>query len=366
MPRYNVGGDAHWRTRRTFTIGEDKMAKHNDSGMTVRFWGVRGSIPAPLRNTQVEEKIVQVVLTASRNGARFDDEDGVRDWLRRNLPFDAYSTFGGNTACIEIRCNEELIILDMGSGLRELGKDLMRETVTKKGLRGVILQSHVHWDHIQGFPFWSQLYLPRAKFANSFTFFGGKMWDVQLETVLAGQMNPPVFPVSFGELKQTGMQMDFRAIHDGWLGKLGEMGVLGENAEVMARKLNHPQETFGYRISFAGKTVAYTTDHEPYAAGLPAGLVELVQGADIWITDCQYNREGYMGSKGGPARHGWGHSFPDYLAEVALAAKPKAVITFHHDPEADDPTVRLLAERIHELCGIRTAAAFEGMELDLE
>ena len=341
------------------------MEKRNTSGMTIRFWGVRGSIPAPLRGTQIERKITQALLLALQSGIRFADEDKAREWLRQNLPFETYSTYGGNTPCVEVRCGGGLIILDMGSGLRELGKSLMRETLAKKGLHGAILQSHVHWDHIQGFPFWSQLYLPRAKFANSFTFFGGKMWDAQLETVLAGQMNPPVFPVSFGELKQTGMQMDFRAIHDGWQGRLDEMGILGEDVRVLARKLNHPQETFGYRIGFAGKTIAYTTDHEPYAAGLTAGLVELVRDVDIWITDCQYSREGYMGAGNGPAKQGWGHSFPEYLAEIATEAKPKSILTFHHDPDADDQAVRALAERIRGSCGVPTEAAHEGLEIEL-
>ena len=105
------------------------------------------------------------------------------------------STFGGNTTCVEVRCDDTLIVMDMWTGLRELGLGLMGETFKNNGLRGTILQSHVHWDHIAGYPFFPQLYMPRKRLDNQFTFYGGKEWDRSLESVLRGQMNPPVFPV---------------------------------------------------------------------------------------------------------------------------------------------------------------------------
>lgn len=336
------------------------------SPFTLRCWGARGSLPAPLVGQQVEDKQVRALLKYAANPVSFTNETEARDWLRRQLAFADRSTYGGNTTCYEVRCRNGLVILDMGSGLRELGRSLMPQTLRHRRLSGLILQSHVHWDHIQGFPFWSQLYLPRRVFNNEFLFCGGKAWDAQLESVLVGQMNPPVFPVSMGELQHTGMRMNFRTVFDGWSSDFNG-GVIGGDSDarvsVLARKLNHPQETFGYRLTCGEQTLAFTTDHEPYADGVPAGLLELVRDADVWLTDCQYSHDTYVGADNGPQRHGWGHSFPEYLARVALVARPKLIMLTHFDPADDDDTITARAQHLEWLCGIPVRAAFEGMQL---
>jgi phosphoribosyl 1,2-cyclic phosphodiesterase len=290
---------------------------------------------------------------------------------------------------------ENQFILDMGTGIRELGKSQMAGLASGKSPKGVILQSHVHWDHIQGFPFWMPLYLPRSKFACNYEFFGGKSWDSQLDQVYRGQMSPPQFPVNLAELEETAMKMKFATIYDGWKQSFGslsweervahfnELALLESRFEttkmvsdafmqkltetsvkVLARKLNHPQETFGYRIENAGKAIVFTTDHEPYAAGLPKPLLELVQGADLWITDCQYGHDDYVGVKG-PQKMGWGHSYPEYIAAVAKEAKPKKVVTTHHDPDASDEYIELLAKQVADLSGIDTVPAFEGLSIEV-
>lgn len=340
------------------------MMNSDATGMRVRFWGVCGSVPAPLTGARVEEKILRSLLHVMReplpNAA--DARESVRQWMKEQLPFHVRSTHGGNTTCAEVRCDNTLLILDMGTGLRELGIALKDEIVVAKKLRGYILQSHVHWDHIQGLPFWKPLYMPRSVFDCRFTFFGGKEWDAQLELVLQGQMNPPVFPVNLGEIRHTAMTMEFQTVWDGWTTELeGPRGPI----KVRARKLNHPQETFGYRVEYAGRTLAFTTDHEPYASGIHRPLLDLVRNADLWITDCQYSHDNYVGDADGVQKLGWGHSYPEYIAKVARAAGPGRIVTTHHEPEYSDEQIISLADQVAGESSIVTQSAYEGMLLSV-
>ncbi len=330
--------------------------------MLVRFWGVRGSIAAPLRPEQVEDKIVHACCSVARDTSfPKDDPAAAKRWIQERLTFIERSTFGGNTSCVEVRCDDALMILDMGTGLRELGISLLPVALKNKGLQGTILQSHVHWDHIQGYPFWKQLYMPRRFFDNRFTFFGGREWDRSLEDVLRGQMNAPVFPVDHRELEDTSMRMEFHAAYDG-----KEMRVPGPRGEIhiTCRKLHHPQETFGYRIEYRGQVVTFCTDHEPYAGtDVHRSLVDLAKGADVFITDCQYSHDEYSGAGGKVQKFGWGHSYPEYIAAVADRAKPKMVVTTHHDPESSDERVVELAQAVENGCGIKTIPAYEGLAI---
>jgi len=320
--------------------------------INTKFWGVRGSVPTPLTPAQVSDKVRRAFEAAER-GDSFD-----------MLSFEESSTYGGNTTCVEVQAGGQLFILDMGTGLRELGNHQMKQLMVTKTLKGTILQSHVHWDHIQGMPFWKPLYLPRKRFQCDFQFFGGKSWDSELDRVYRGQMNPPVSPVNLEELQQIAMHMTSNSVYDGWIRIFNDSKDLADpGVTVMARKLFHPQDTFGYRIEHQGQSIAFTTDHEPYRGGTPVGLLELVQGVDVWITDCQYDLHTYQGKKNGPAKYGWGHSFPEYISEVAAEAKPKKVVTTHHDPEADDFQIRIIAQQVQDLCGIETLAAYEGLEI---
>jgi phosphoribosyl 1,2-cyclic phosphodiesterase len=351
-----------------------------DTDMLVRFWGVRGSIPAPISNAAIEDKILASLKALKDFDLPHDDPEAVRAILRSQVPFPLRATYGGNTPCIELRCGVGLIVLDMGSGLRSFGNALMKEVLALGGVYGRAHVTHVHWDHIQGFPFCGPFFLPRELFDCFFSLIGGQSWDAALETVLAGQMDPPLFPVSFKELCQTAMRTEYSTVHDRWQMRDCLEQYAGRNPDgstilrvnetpthVVARALNHPNKTFGYRIEHGGHVVAYTTDHEPYGAGVPSALVDLVRGADVWITDCQHTREQYTGEAGGVSRQGWGHSYPEYVAEVARVAQPKRVLTFHHDPAANDETIAMLARRVESLsAGIPAEAAYEGMEIVLD
>lgn len=325
--------------------------------LSARFWGVRGSVPSPLTPLQVEEKQLQLLKSLNGKPAPVGSDADLRQWLRQRVSFATRSTYGGNTTCVEVRAGGELIILDMGTGLRELGRSLMPETLKQGGIKGTILQSHVHWDHIQGYPFWPHIYMPRRKIKNEFSFYGGRQWDESLLTVLRGQMDPPRFPVDHGEIEEIGLGMNFNTVHDGLELKIGS----GQKVIASCRKLNHPQETYGYRIEHGGKVLVFCTDHEPYA-GIHQPLVELAQNADIFITDCQYTYHQYLGGpeRKGVQKLGWGHSYPEYIAEVARLARVKRIITTHHDPDADEAMIEEIAHQVQKLSGIPTTAAHEG------
>lgn len=345
-------------------VGRDALYLHlhnvrSEVRMKINFYGVRGSVPAPLVGADVHTKLMRVIKDLAQERPSLESDEAIEEWLLRQ-EFEHRSTYGGNTTCVEVRCGDTPIILDMGTGMRVLGNAMMPQIMANKGVSGIILQSHLHWDHIQGFPFWGPIYLPRTNFDNRFVFYGGKSWEAQLETVLAGQMNAPVFPVNFRELALSNMQMNFRTIHSGW--SVTEE-LHGKPLKLTARKLHHPQETFGYRIEYDGHVVAFTTDHEPYAAGIPHDLLALVRDADVWITDCQYTHEIYTGEKGFVQRLGWGHSFPEYIANVGKATKPGHIITTHHDPMANDHDITTIAKHVAALSGIRTTAAYEGYTL---
>lgn len=322
--------------------------------MKVSFYGVRGSVPSPLTGKQVEEKIVKAIMSM-----KIDDGANIKELVQK-LPFNLRSTYGGNTTCVEVRTDNNLpIIFDMGTGIRELGKSMIPEIIGNSGINGIILQSHVHWDHLQGLPFWAPMFMSREKFNNYFMFYGGKSWESELEHVLQGQMSPPVFPINIEELRATAMKMEFFTIFDTWTKKIET------ELTIRARKLFHPQETFGYSISTQNVKLVFTTDHEPYASGIPNGLADLVDGSDVWITDCQYTHDAYLGKKDGVQKLGWGHSYPEYIANVAKECGAKKVVTTHHDPASTDIEIEMIAQKVQDLSGVQTIAAYEGLVLEL-
>ena len=340
----------------------------NTNKMTATFWGVRGSVPSPLTGQTIHAKLEHALLTASKHGLPRDlSPEDIKRWMSHNLNggIGETATYGGNTTCLAVRCGEVQLIFDMGTGLRELGRAQMSEIVKKGGYTCHVFQSHLHWDHIQGMPFWKPLYLPRKLYGGKVYFHGGKSWDSKINEVLAGQMDAPVFPVNLEELKKTGPAMEFSDVWDGWEEQI-HVPNGGGTIKVKARKLNHPQETFGYRVEYGGRTLVFTTDHEPYGAGVPDGLIDLVDVADAWVTDCQYTKEMYTGEgRTGPKRHGWGHSFPEYIAEAGKTSRASKIYTTHHDPEASDEIIPLIAQTVREGSGIDTVAAYEGLTFEV-
>jgi len=291
--------------------------------MRVQFWGTRGSLAKPGPTT-----------------------------LR----------YGGNTACVELRTADgTLVVLDCGTGAHDLGLALAESA--DQPVRGHLLITHTHWDHIQGFPFFAPLFIP------------GNEWDIyapgglgqQLEVTLAGQMEYTYFPVT---LSQCGAAIRFHDLSEGSF----EIGKL----RVAARYLNHPALALGYRLEADGVAVVYAVDHEPHGrdrAGPVAGIqggalvhredqrhVEWLAGADLIIHDAQYTLEEY------PKRMNWGHTPAEWAVDYAMAAGAKRLALFHHDPRRDDVAL----DRLLETCRRRAVgrsldvfAASEGQVVEL-
>jgi phosphoribosyl 1,2-cyclic phosphodiesterase len=273
----------------------------------LRFWGVRGSIPTPGSDT---------------------------------------TKIGGNTSCVEIRCGKKLIILDGGTGLRVLGNALLKEMPIKASL----FFSHMHWDHIQGFPFFAPALAP----GNYFDLYGGKNLNATLAETLSGQMNFPNFPVSLEQMAST---IVFHEFHD------GQVVELGDGISVKALSLNHPNGCYGYRIEYKGSKVAYCTDTE-HSDELDRNVLDLARDSDLFIYDAQYTPEEYLGKVGGSSKVGWGHSTFELGAALAQEAGAKRLVLFHHDPGHNDEKVAEIELRCRELFKA-TDAAREGLKYEI-
>lgn len=272
---------------------------------SIRFWGVRGSIAAPGPETA-----------------------GV----------------GGNTSCVEIVCGASRFILDSGTGIRPLGDALMKEGPVE----ATLLLSHHHWDHIQGLPFFTPIYIPTTKL----TVVGPQTDRLSNIDVLEHQMSSPVFPVRLEELP---CALETREVMAGDVLEL-------DGARIRVAKGNHPGGSLAYRIDYAGRSVVYATDTEHYSCVDPS-LRALALGADVLIYDSQYTPAEYRG-EAGPSRVGWGHSTYEDGAKLAHAADVGQYVLFHHDPRRTDAGVAELEKKAQALFA-GSIAAREGLVIGL-
>jgi phosphoribosyl 1,2-cyclic phosphodiesterase len=241
-----------------------------------------------------------------------------------------------------VRCDDQVIIFDGGTGLRVLGDQLMKELP----IRASMFFSHVHWDHIQGFPFFTPALAP----GNFFDLYGGKNVTATLSETLSGQMNFPNFPLT---LEQMASEMVFHEFED------GQVVELLNGVTVRALPLRHPNGCYGYRLEYGGKAITYCTDTE-HSDKPDENVLELAKGAELFIYDAQYTPEEYIGEQGGLSRVGWGHSTYEVGAELAKTAGAKRLVLFHHDPSHDDEAINNIERRCRELFP-KTEAAREGL-----
>ena len=256
--------------------------------MEVRFWGVRGSVAA-----------------SGSHVART----------------------GGNTPCVEVTSQGHRIILDAGTGLRGLGDAMMKEG---KAVQSTMLWSHLHWDHVQGFPFFTPAYVPTSQLS---LYGPGANGEQALRDVLTYQMTPPSFPVPITTMRS---KMTF---HSALHGSAIDVGPF----VITPFDLPHPQGCLGYRIEADGKIFVYATDVELSLANLSKETGGFFEGADALCLDAQYTPDEYAGL-GGMSKKGWGHSTMVDAAQVAFATDVKRLLTFHHDPAHNDDTVEAMAE----------------------
>jgi phosphoribosyl 1,2-cyclic phosphodiesterase len=244
----------------------------------VKFWGVRGSIACPSAK---------------------------------------YVMYGGNTSCVEVACGGRRIVFDCGTGLRNFGHWMMKKGVNKAH----ILLSHTHWDHINGFPFFSPAFRPDMEF----NIMAGHLLGhgQTIREVLAGQMdNPMFFPVPLDAMRSTMNFDDFSA---------GDTLDLGDGIEVRTALLRHPNDATGYRVNYLGRSFCYVTDTEHTPGQLDENVLGLIEGADVVVYDSTYTDEEF------PAKVGWGHSTWQEGIRLCRAAGAKRLAIFHHDPDHEDP-----------------------------
>ena len=259
--------------------------------------------------------------------------------------------YGGNTACVEIRCGSELIIIDAGTGIRSLGTELLKDSPIKAS----ILFSHMHWDHIQGIPFFRPAYVT----GNEFKLYGNMNWDTKLEYVLRWQMRSPNFPVTFEDMNKVGARMEYIDIDTGMIFHIGDEDPI----TIRSVELRHTDETFGFRIDYGGRSLVYATDTENFPEP-DEKLVELASNVDVLIHDAQYTTQEYYGLNG-DSRKDWGHSTPEAAVAVAQAAGAKQLVLFHHDPYHDDAQIDSMLQTASAIFP-DTVAASEGMVIELQ
>jgi phosphoribosyl 1,2-cyclic phosphodiesterase len=296
------------------------ITKRESIPARIRLWGVRGSIPVPGKSTV---------------------------------------HYGGNTSCVEVRADGEIIILDAGSGIRLLGLALDKE-FGPRSMKLTLLISHTHWDHIQGLPFFSPAYNQK----NLIRVLGYEGARAGLAKILASQMETPFFPVSLRQLPS------HLAIEE-----LKEMEFRVGPVEVRSKFANHPGICVGYRLATSSGSIAYFPDNEPYEelklllasrdgiseeeardfAGAERGkMIDFLSDCDVAIMDTQYTEEEY-------AKHvGWGHSPVESVVSLALEANVGKLILFHHDPNHDDQMIDRMVEHA------RAFVAKSGKSLDVD
>ncbi|HVK74545.1 MAG TPA: MBL fold metallo-hydrolase [Kofleriaceae bacterium] len=252
----------------------------------------------------------------------------------------ATAQVGGNTSCVEVVAGDTRIVLDAGTGLRDLGDRL----ITTGPSATTILLSHLHWDHIQGLPFFTPIYVP----GNWIEVVSGPNGAMPLEAALRRQMCAPFFPVDFDDVSRQVRVREPRP---------GEAFTVG-NVTVTMAKLNHPDPVYGYRLDHAGASIVYATDTEHFACVDPA-LARLAAGADVLIYDAQYTPEEY------PGKVGWGHSTWEAAVALARQAGVRQLVLYHHDPRRADDAVAAIEARARAVFP-GAVAAREGGVLHVE
>ena len=278
--------------------------------LKVHFWGVRGSIPSPGKNT---------------------------------------SRYGGNTSCISVHFDENrFLVLDAGTGIREFGK-----TIAGRDTEILILMSHAHWDHIQGFPFFIPIYQSRRKVKALISGVNERVIRMLLE-----QMDGAHFPV----------QSDKLPSEVSWIDDEHVSRLIGNGPVISRIPTNHPGGSVAFRIDNQGKSVVYLTDNEldpPYPKVTEfEGFAKFCREADILIHDAQY-LESDM-----PYKHGWGHSLASQACALAAAAEVKHLVLYHHDPDRTDEELDAIQEEsrrwfAEKKLPILCTAAWEGLQLEL-
>ena len=277
----------------------------------VDFWGVRGSVPSPGPTT---------------------------------------TRYGGNTSCVSITADNKILILDAGTGIRNLGSAI----ISKPDLEIFVIVTHSHWDHIQGFPFFTPIYQPNRP-VHMFPTLHKKIVDL---ASLIDQMDGAHFPITPDQVPS-----NFNFVAENPLEFLENNGF---HLEMVP--MNHPGKAFGYKITIDDKIICYFTDNEidpPYEKSIELNeLTNQCRNADILIHDAQYTEDDM------PLKHGWGHSLISQVTELGKSAEVKNLVYYHHDPERTDDLLDKELEKAAKTLkengsSVQPYFAYEGLKLTL-
>ena len=317
--------------------------------MRVRFWGTRGSIPASLDTRALQAKLVAALTWAT--GRDLDTADKARAFVERELPFELSHTFGGNSSCVQIDAGgDEYVLCDMGSGARVFGSHVLATHGPARGHTFHVFMSHLHWDHIMGFPFFLPAYIP----GNRIRLYG---CHDAMESTFRRQNAAPSFPVDFTRL---GAAIEFVRLEPERRHEIGGLTVL-------PKIQFHSGDSYGYRFERDGKAVVYSTDseHKQDDRRQTEGFVEFFRDADLVIFDAMYSL-----ADAHSVKEDWGHSSNVVGVELAHLARVKHLCMYHHEPIFDDAKlVAVLREtrRLEELTRgdhrVEISSAWDGMEI---
>ena len=317
--------------------------------LRVRFWGTRGSLPAPLRERAVRGKIREALLAA--RGRSLETPEAIDAFIDHALPFSVRGTFGGNTSCVEIITGgDEYVLCDLGTGVREFGNHVLAEHGRGRKHCFNVFLSHPHWDHIMGFPFFCHAYVP----GNHIRIYG---CHNVLSEALHNQQADPCFPVDFRSLAAT---IEFITLEPGRTYEVAGLSVT-------SLKQFHSGDSYGYRFSRGGKSIVYSTDCEHKYSKLDESypFVAFYRDADLLIFDAMYSLGDTVSVK-----EDWGHSSNVVAVELAQAAQVKRLALFHHEPVLDDRMIEVvLADTVRfEWISrrgdkVEVISAYDGLEL---
>ena len=295
---------------------------------------------------------IRHALLAAR-GRRLDGPGAIDAFMEGELPFSIAGTYGGNSSCVEIAdVGDEYVICDLGTGVREFGNRLIAQHSAARKHRFNVFMSHVHWDHIMGFPFFAHAYIP----GNVIRIHG---CHKTLRHAFERQQSSPSFPVHFDSL---GATIEFVELEPGRTYEIAGLSV-------SAMLQRHEGDSYGYRFSHRGKSVVYSTDSEHKFDVLDESypFVAFVREADLLIFDAMYSLAETVSLK-----EDWGHSSNMMAVELAQLARVKHLVMYHHEPIHDDRTIdTILSEtrRYEEISRsshrVIVSSAYDGLEIDL-
>ena len=320
--------------------------------MRIRFWGTRGSLPTATEGAVIRDKIKRALLKA--DGREFADEAELDRFIDTELEFPVCASYGGNSSCVEIVGGDHYTICDMGSGLRCFGQQVVAQHGPRRPQVYNFFMSHVHWDHIMGFPFFPPAYIP----GNTIRIHGSHPLAV-LEEAFRRQQSDPCFPVHWDQLRANISFVPLAA--DRW----HEI----DGLRVKAKLQPHPGDSYGYRFEKAGRSMIYSTDgeHKLRSESETAAMVEFYRDADLLVFDSMYSLNEMMDSKSD-----WGHSSNIVGVDLCLRAQVKHYCMFHHEPSHNDDTIhevlgetRRYAEIAGENHSLQVSTAYDGLVIDL-